>query len=48
MPSAPLRTTSSTGHIGTPLDERIAEQADVYAFLFQELGAAYTPVAPAK
>jgi prolyl oligopeptidase len=43
-----LRTTSSTGHIGTPLDEMIAEQADVYAFLFHELGAAYTPVATAK
>jgi prolyl oligopeptidase len=39
-----LRTTSSTGHIGTPLDERIAEEADVYAFLFSELGVAYTPL----
>jgi prolyl oligopeptidase len=43
-----LRTTSSTGHIGTPLDERIAEDADVYAFLFRELGVTYAPVAPAK
>jgi len=43
-----LRTTSSTGHIGTPLDERIAEDADVYAFLFHELGVTYAPVAPAK
>jgi prolyl oligopeptidase len=43
-----LRTTSSTGHIGTPLDERIAEGADVYAFLFHELGVTYAPVAPAK
>jgi prolyl oligopeptidase len=43
-----LRTTSSTGHVGTPLDERIAEEADVYAFLFHELGVAYAPVAPAK
>jgi prolyl oligopeptidase len=43
-----LRTSSSTGHIGTPLDERIAEDADVYAFLFHELGVKYTPVAAAK
>jgi prolyl oligopeptidase len=43
-----LRTTSSTGHIGTPLDERIAEDADVYAFLFHELGGTYTPIPPAK
>jgi prolyl oligopeptidase len=34
-----LRTTSAAGHgMGTSLDERIAEQADVYAFLFEELG----------
>jgi prolyl oligopeptidase len=34
-----LRTTSNAGHgIGTALDERIAEQADVYAFLFDQLG----------
>jgi prolyl oligopeptidase len=43
-----LRTSSSTGHIGTPLDERIAEDADVYAFLFHELGVKYTPVAATK
>ncbi len=43
-----LRTSSNTGHIGTPLDERIAEEADVYAFLFHELGVTYKPVTPPK
>lgn len=34
-----LRTTSSAGHgIGTSLDERIEQQADVYSFLFDQLG----------
>jgi prolyl oligopeptidase len=34
-----LRTTSSAGHgIGTALDVRIAEEADIYAFLFDQLG----------
>jgi prolyl oligopeptidase len=39
FPSAVLlRTSSSSGHgIGNSLDERIAEQADVYAFLFDQL-----------
>jgi prolyl oligopeptidase len=33
-----LRTTSNAGHgLGSSLDERIAEQADVYAFLFDQL-----------
>ena len=33
-----LRTTSAAGHgIGSSLDERIAEQADVYAFLFDQI-----------
>lgn len=33
-----LRTTADAGHgIGTGLDERIAEQADVFAFLFDQL-----------
>jgi prolyl oligopeptidase len=37
-----LRTTAAAGHgIGTGLDERIAEQADVYAFLFDQLGMKY-------
>jgi prolyl oligopeptidase len=34
-----LRTTSTAGHgIGTSLDERIDEEADVWAFLFDQLG----------
>jgi prolyl oligopeptidase len=34
-----LRTTSSAGHgMGTTLDERIAQQTDVFAFLFDQLG----------
>ena len=36
-----LRTTAAAGHgMGTALDERIAESADVYAFLFDQLGMA--------
>jgi len=34
-----FRSTASAGHgIGTSLKERIAQEADVYAFLFHELG----------
>jgi prolyl oligopeptidase len=34
-----LRTSSNTGHgFGTALSERIAQDADVFAFLFEELG----------
>ncbi len=34
-----FRSTASAGHgIGTALKDRIAEQADVYAFLFDQLG----------
>jgi prolyl oligopeptidase len=34
-----LRTSASAGHgMGTSLNERIAEEADVYAFLFDQLG----------
>ena len=37
-----LRTSSASGHgIGSSLAERIAEQADVYAFLFDQLGMAW-------
>jgi prolyl oligopeptidase len=39
-----LRTTSSAGHgIGTALDERIEQGADVFSFLFDQLGIKYTP-----
>ena len=34
-----LRTSGSTGHgMGTPLSESIKQQADVFAFLFEQLG----------
>jgi prolyl oligopeptidase len=37
-----LRTTASAGHgFGTALDEQIEEQADVYSFLFDQLGIKY-------
>lgn len=37
-----LRTSSDTGHgIGTPLDERIAQAADVDAFVMKALGVAW-------
>ena len=40
-----LRTSSSSGHgIGSALSEIIAEQADVYSFLFDQLGVNYAPV----
>jgi prolyl oligopeptidase len=43
-----LRTSASAGHgIGTALDERIEEDADLFSFLFDQLGIEYTPV-PAK
>jgi len=35
-----LRTSGNTGHgIGTPLDEQVEEQVDVWSFLLRELGA---------
>jgi prolyl oligopeptidase len=37
-----LRTTSNAGHgIGTALDERIEQYADMYSFLFDQLGIKY-------
>ena len=40
-----LRTTASAGHgIGTALDERLEQQADVFSFLFDQLGINYTAV----
>jgi len=32
-----LRTSSTSGHGASSLDEGLAQQADVYAFLFHEL-----------
>lgn len=46
-----LRSSASSGHgIGTGLNERIAQQADVYAFLFDQLGMSFTapPEPPEK
>jgi prolyl oligopeptidase len=38
-----LRTTAAAGHgIGTALDEEIEQGADVYSFLFDQLGINYT------
>lgn len=37
-----LRTTASAGHgIGTALDEEIEQGADVFSFLFDQLGIKY-------
>jgi prolyl oligopeptidase len=37
-----LRTSSSSGHgFGTALDERIEENADIFSFLFDQLGIQY-------
>ena len=42
-----LRTNSSSGHgIGSTLSEQIDEQADVYTFLFDQLGVRYQPSNP--
>ena len=42
-----LRTSDKSGHgMGSALDERIAEAADQWIFLFRELGMVYTPVQP--
>jgi prolyl oligopeptidase len=39
-----LRTSGSTGHGGgTPLTEAIAQEVDVWAFLFDQLGVPLTP-----
>jgi prolyl oligopeptidase len=39
-----LRTSMTTGHIGTPLAARNQELADIYAFLFSQLGVKYQPL----
>lgn len=39
-----LRTTATAGHgMGSSLKDRVAEQADIYAFLLQELGVDTAP-----
>ena len=39
-----LRTSMTTGHIGTPLNARNEESADIYSFIFSQLGVPYRPV----
>ena len=41
-----LRTSMNTGHVGTPLSARNQEYADLYSFLFSQLGVTYHPVTP--
>jgi len=41
-----LRTNTSGHGGGTPLAEAIAENVDIYTFLFHELGVKYRPVKP--
>ncbi len=42
-----LRTSANSGHgIGTSLNERIEEDVDVYAFLFDELGVSFQSGTP--
>jgi len=37
-----LRTSDDSGHgLDTPLKERIAQQTDIFAFLFSELGVPF-------
>jgi prolyl oligopeptidase len=44
-----LRTSQSSGHgIGSSLDERIGESADILAFLFDQLGMEGTAAPPAR
>ena len=42
-----LRTSMTTGHIGTPLNARNEEYADIYSFLFSQLELPYRPHAVA-
>ncbi|HEY6195614.1 MAG TPA: prolyl oligopeptidase family serine peptidase [Candidatus Eisenbacteria bacterium] len=38
-----LRTSMTTGHVGTPLNARNEEYADIYSFIFSELDVPYRP-----
>jgi prolyl oligopeptidase len=42
-----LRTSMTTGHIGTPLNARNEEYADIYSFIFSQLELPYRPHAVA-
>ncbi len=39
-----LRTSATTGHVGSPLSARNEETADIFAFTFRTLGVTYKPV----
>ena len=39
-----LRTSMTTGHIGVPLNARNEMYADIFSFIFSELGVTYRPV----
>jgi hypothetical protein len=36
-----LRTSSDTGHGGLPLSEKIKQIADVYGFIFHQIGVEF-------
>src|SRR5262245_9002570 len=36
-----LRTSMTSGHVGTPLNERNEEYADIFSFIFSQLGVPY-------
>jgi len=38
-----LRTSMNTGHIGTPLNARNEQYADIFSFVFSQLGVTYRP-----
>ena len=38
-----LRTSMTTGHVGTPLNACNEEYADIYSFMFSELKLMYRP-----
>ncbi len=40
-----LRTSMTTGHIGVPLNARNERVADIYSFIFSQLGLSYRPLA---
>jgi prolyl oligopeptidase len=39
-----LRTSMTTGHIGTPLNAQNEEWADIFSFTFAQLALRYRPV----
>lgn len=42
-----LRTSANAGHgIGSSMNERIEQNVDIYAFLFDQLGMTYRPMGP--